>query len=1245
MRSQRETSLEKCMQLLESLKLTPKQLNDLEGYLSGEKGEEVLSDLPYQNLSTANSKFAFIDLYKRMKTEEVTRLFHILFEIGGTTSSALLPYGMGGGDGFSYLFNLPVDKEKAAVLYAAQIGAQTSRITSGYMQRFIKQIDHDTDILKRAYLLADYPQSIKNISNDRMHNCGHTKLILLASYFLAKYPDAPDLSEREEKQGSLLSEVSRFFKKTPEIIRRIEKEDIPLMQQYEDILLGNLGNIYEPHTMPASALQEIIQAIRENKVTDQTLKLANRKCKLSTYTLHLLGGTALFNFHLSDILKNVVKVCFAADIMTMFTSSVVVTTGLWMDVKVMGGDYDELFAIDRKALLLQAASRGLDDILKTLFRKDKTLFMEVLDNAKAHESSVMMRVLEQEDHLLFLQQRKNGTKERDKLIDLFADKNSLIGEVKKYLRGETEVSSLYPYEDQIHSRFGYGGNISQQLNLLHSYAETYSDQDFYNRVIVYQFLKGSTYFFYWKLLVNQNLNTQKVRETYASFDAEHLDTAHQLKFYSVMYQYFYQEKHKDALKNVSVEVFCKYLTVDREKVLSAFRESDAVCRAFAIEVLGKNAEENKTEILAFSQDSSKLVKESLYDALHQQRDWETEILKFLSSKKASERELAVRVLAKWDLEKYQAELSAALEKEKNNKVRTLLLDLLNTDFSQAGGVLTLQDLVKELHKGEKKRTLAWAYETPFSEVHKKSKVASVGNNNADSAASFTDNNPDNTKISSDTVFSANPEKHEPILAEEDYLQAILLCYSSMTTCGINKDALALAAELDEKEFAVYVNELFDKWLALGAEAKKRWVLYAAAIHGGTEIIKKLQHQISEWPQHSRGAIASDAVQALALNPNPEALLIVDSISRKFKFRQVKAAAGEALKFAAEQLGITTEELADRIVPNLGFDENMERHFDYGTRQFTVTITPALEIEVFDESGKKLKNLPAPGKRDDPERSAESYAAFKEMKKQMKTTVASQKMRLELALSTERQWSCEAWKKLFVENPIMHQFAIGLIWGIYEGKRLTQTFRYMEDGSFNTEEEEEFVLPEDDIISSKNAASAEIPGSSEHSGSHGRSKKIGLVHPVELSEESISAWKTQLEDYEITQPIEQLSRPVYHMTEEEAESKSMERFGGCILNDLSLIGKMQNMGWYRGYAEDAGIFSYFYREDKEQDLKAELNFSGTYVAGENEDVTVYDVTFSKKIKEIPERYFSEIVMQTAKAVSSSQEKDKFWKDNK
>ena len=73
--------------------------------------------------------------------------------------------------------------------------------------------------------------------------------------------------------------------------------------------------------------------------------------------------------------------------------------------------------------------------------------------------------------------------------------------------------------------------------------------------------------------------------------------------------------------------------------------------------------------------------------------------------------------------------------------------------------------------------------------------------------------------------------------------------------------------------------------------------------------------------------------------------------RKFKNKRVRAAALEAMAAAADTLGITSEEVADRIVPDLGFDRNLCRVFDYGKRQFNVYLKPSLEMEVF--SGDKL----------------------------------------------------------------------------------------------------------------------------------------------------------------------------------------------------------------------------------------------------------------------------------------------------
>jgi hypothetical protein len=128
---------------------------------------------------------------------------------------------------------------------------------------------------------------------------------------------------------------------------------------------------------------------------------------------------------------------------------------------------------------------------------------------------------------------------------------------------------------------------------------------------------------------------------------------------------------------------------------------------------------------------------------------------------------------------------------------------------------------------------------------------------------------------------------------------------------------------------------------------------------------------------------------------------------------------------------------------------------------------------------------------------------------------------------------------------------------------------------------------------------------------------------------------------------------------------MDRFGGCIINDLSLGGKLLGAGWYRGSVTDGGGFDTYYREDAETGLGVELHFSGSFVGGENEEVTIYDARFYKAgdvkrgsyvydeadkekacfLKDVPPRYFSEVVMQIAKAAASSSEKDENWKSGR
>ncbi len=273
-------------------------------------------------------------------------------------------------------------------------------------------------------------------------------------------------------------------------------------------------------------------------------------------------------------------------------------------------------------------------------------------------------------------------------------------------------------------------------------------------------------------------------------------------------------------------------------------------------------------------------------------------------------------------------------------------------------------------------------------------------------------------------------------------------------------------------------------------------------------------------------------------------------------------------------------------------------------------------------------MPKPGINDETETAEKSYAEFKEMKKQLKNVVAVQKARLEYALMCERKWTSENWKKLFVKNPVMHSFAIGLIWGVYENSELKSTFRYMDDGSFTTSDEDEFDLPENAVIS--------------------------LVHPIELTDEEIDKWSEQLSDYEIVQPFKQLSREVYLPNDSELKSTEINRFKGKSIVNLTFMSRMLKNGWYKGTAQDAGFFYEFTRKDVSRHIKdnkgisvsdgwgAELKFSGMYIGAyseETEDITVEELTFYKaadmssavSVNDVNRRYFSEIIMQLTEII--------------
>ena len=1145
-----------------------------ERYLNHEVGEEALEQFQQINFAAMTIPYsereAFDSIMKELNRSEkratCIQFFNVLFAIGHGSCSTLLSR------------SIIKDAKECALYKRIVLFIELGIEYTGYLRVY--------ELQTLMEMAQNNPEILRETLEPLKEEGTKYYLIMLAVYFCMKYGK----------------------------VRPLDAEDIELMKAYEDEMLDWLKEYLAQQGCVTQ--EEIVTAIRTQKLTSQLLDEVRqvRQSRLfvepARKQLCFLGSMAYLNFMLSNVLLDVLRTCMAMDaewVLCTISEVSIGTLDASRRIKSKGGDYDTLFWIEPETYIRWAAVKEYTHILERQLEKNQESYLKAMEEnkfpsllAKTNRSftsapyvtNQMKDVIQKKNPNLYKQVARNFN--YDVVIDYLVKDTPHAELAKAYLRGESNITELYPYVEELSGQYVSHNYMEQQRKHC-------GDKGFFNRCKAFMVLTCSEN----TTVVDDCWSTDSLEEIerfYQMLCDENLDIAYQFKGVVACYSVYDNAIgcSLSTFEEGTVEAFARYLNGERrEETLAAFSGAKAEGRYLGLLVMKRDPARNQQEILNYATDSSKLVREELLTILYAQKDWENEIKALLQGKKATQREIAIQVLSHWQQEgsDYNEVLRQAMGKEKNAKVLTLLQSVLNIqEREKPEETLSKEDLVKQLHKGGKKKSLAWAYEKPFSPVYK------------------TDGSE----------------------ASEEYLQAVLLCYVSQEKSGVNKTAQLLADDLQPIQFAVYVNELFDRWLAAGAESKKRWVLYTAAIHGGEDIIQKLQHQIQEWPQAARGAIAAEAVKALALNPSPRALLLVDGIARKFKFKQVRAAAGEALAFAASELGITREELSDRIVPDFGFDENMERTFDYGERIFKVQITQTLDFEIYDENGKKLKNLPVPGKKDDKTKATAAYEDFKQLKKQMKTAVTSQKSRLEYALSVRREWRTEAWKNLFVKNPLMHQFAIGLIWGIYDGDKLIQSFRYMEDGSFNTQDEEEYILPED--------------------------ANISLIHPMELTDTEKAAWIEQLADYEITQPIEQLDRPIYYMTVEEADKKGLERFGGYLINDLSLNGKMSGLGWYRGSVQDAGCFYTYYREDPEAGIGVELHFSGACVGYSEGNVTIYDVRFYKAgtiehgsytydeadankayfLKDIPPRYFSEIVLQLARLTASCGERNEDWR---
>ena len=330
--------------------------------------------------------------------------------------------------------------------------------------------------------------------------------------------------------------------------------------------------------------------------------------------------------------------------------------------------------------------------------------------------------------------------------------------------------------------------------------------------------------------------------------------------------------------------------------------------------------------------------------------------------------------------------------------------------------------------------------------------------------------------------------------------------------------------------------------------------------------------------------AKALVETLFGMGSKDAVQVLVATATRFKQRTVREMAETLVAELAEARGWTQDALADRSVPTGGFEDSGILPLPIGEegKDYSARLGDDLVVQLLNPDGKVVKSLPA-GKD---ENTKESKAALSAAKKTMKTVKAQQEARLYEAMLTPRVWSFEDWRDDLTTHPILKRLLERIIWrGLDESGAHVTTLRPTPEGEYLDAMGDEVDL--------------------------GAIAQIDIAHTANLSEQAVSDWRQHLKDFEVAPLFNQLSRPVQSLPDAQKMKTELDDRKGWVTTNYKLRSAAKKAGYERGPIEDSGGYYIYRKEFRKAGLWADLRFTGSYVAAEEDhDIAIEHMQFSQ-----------------------------------
>ena len=378
----------------------------------------------------------------------------------------------------------------------------------------------------------------------------------------------------------------------------------------------------------------------------------------------------------------------------------------------------------------------------------------------------------------------------------------------------------------------------------------------------------------------------------------------------------------------------------------------------------------------------------------------------------------------------------------------------------------------------------------------------------------------------------------------------------------------------------FLNQLLNECLASANPTKGILAVAGACCEAGAVPI--VERYLKKWYGH-RMAQCKALIQMLSWVEHPLAIQLILSVATRFRTKAIQQEAARYADLIAERNNWTREEMADRTIPNAGFERDGRQTVDYGQRQFTVRLLDDFSIQIENQDGKVVKELPPASKLEDEAEVKEIKKDFSAAKKELQQVLKFQKERLYEAMCLQRQWRYEDWNLYLNSHPIVGRYCQRLVWLAFRDKALAASFRPMNDQSLTDYNDEPVLLEPDDLI------------------------QIG--HQAFLPVQDAMKWRESLKDYEVESLFEQFGRQSFALDEQSGKETEVKAFRGHLVKSFKLRSRANKLGYTRGQAEDAGWFYTYHKTFPGLKLQAVIQFTGNGLPEEDRIVALESFYFT------------------------------------